>query len=109
MLITIKIYLARIFHFNSGFVFDTFNESSKVSNIQCVNSQKTLELSKHDYFSTETLLLTRSLSKTTYALNKLYDSKRLENFFRSIKFNNETPIELLMYETIDFGYAENGY
>jgi hypothetical protein len=96
-----------MFHFNSGFVFDIFNESVKVSNGKNVDSQKMLELGKHDYFSTETLLLTRSLSKTTYALNKLYDSKRLENFFHSLKFNNETSIELLMYETVDFGYAED--
>ncbi len=107
LVLALKVYLSQLLSFNSTFIFETFTRSSNTHKSTKGTKSDVFELSHHSYFSPETLLLTHNLSKVNYTLNKLYDSKRVENFIRSIKFQTETPIEFLLYESTDITFSED--
>jgi hypothetical protein len=87
-------------------IFNTFTQSLGATQESGLSYKQTYNLNTNSYFSPETLLLTHNLSKVNYALNKLYDTKRIENFLQSTKVKMTTPIDFLLYETIDFNYSE---
>lgn len=102
-----KLYLTQFFNFNSNFIFDTFTQSRTNLTRNPLPPVEPYSFNQTSYFSTETLLLTRSLSKAVYSLNQLRDLKHFESLFSSPKIKTETPIEFLLFETVDFGYIEN--
>ena len=100
-------YFSRIFNITPDFIFDTFEKSKINGSSKSTTIAMPYELSTNSYFTPETLLLTHNLSKVNYALNKLQDSKRMSNFFQSTQFKTETPLEFLLYESIDFNFSED--
>jgi hypothetical protein len=107
LLFSVKMYFSRIFNITPDFIFDTFEKSKINGSSKSTTIAMPYELSTNSYFTPETLLLTHNLSKVNYALNKLQDSKRMSNFFQSTQFKTETPIEFLLYESIDFNFSED--
>jgi hypothetical protein len=102
-----KFYLTQFFNFNSNFIFDTFRQPRTNLTRNTLPSVESYSFNQTSYFSTETLLLTRSLSKAVYSLNQLRELKHFESLFSSSQIKTETPIEFLLFETVDFGYSEN--
>jgi hypothetical protein len=107
LIFSFKLYITQFFNFNSNFIFDTFKQSPTTHTYNTNSKTSTFSLNQNSYFSSETLLLTRSLSKTIYSLNQLRDSKYFENFFLPSQIKTETPIEFLIFETSDFDYKED--
>jgi hypothetical protein len=103
LLITLKTSLVQLFRFNSNFIFTTFGSTSPTKETYSATSQKVLDYSalKPTYNLTpEVITLSHSLSKVNLTLNKLYDSKRFDNFIQSLQDLNKTNLnpEYLLFE-----------
>lgn len=107
MVLSFKLYVTQLFNFNSNFIFDTFKQSPNTNLCNIYGKTHIFNLNQNSYFSSETLLLTRSLSKAVYSLNQLRDSKHFENFSLYSQIKHETPIEFLIFEVSDFDSIEN--
>jgi hypothetical protein len=85
LVFSFKLYITQLFNFNSNFIFETFKRSSYSSSSISSPKTNTYTLDQQSYFTSETLLLTKSLSKATYSINQLRDSKHFQNFLFRLK------------------------
>lgn len=112
LILSAKLYIIRLFGFNTSFVFDTFSQTPSQSS-HPVSNESSLFVSNLNYtlthnasYSTGTLELVRNLSRSTYALARLQETHTFHRFLTTNTRQPVTMVEFLLHETLDFGYAE---
>jgi len=112
LVLSAKLYLIRLFGFNTSFIFETFSQTPSKSYYSS-NAEPNLFVSNFDYtltnnanYNTSTLELVRNLSRSTYALARLQETQIFHRFLATNNSKPVTMIEFLLHETLDFGYAE---
>lgn len=111
-LLSCKIYLYRMFGFNSNFVFDSFinaptsSQKTAPHKTSMVNNSTNYSFTSKTLYSNELIEVTHSLSNAIRALRKLKDSKTFDNFILSLQKTSQLNIEFLIRDTLDFGNSE---
>jgi hypothetical protein len=112
-MLSVKSLILQSLGFSTDFILNSFsdnrNNSSTIKKMPITHKKNNeLTFTPNQIYSNELLELAYSLSRATYALRKLQDSKSVQSLIESLQKSNKIHIDFLLYDLLNLNYSETG-